>query len=101
MVEYKLTKEEGKMLHRVIGDVLNRFELAFKEFNTYADALYMFDNLENNDFRKLTFETKEDVKSGVIALNMVMEYVELMNGKNMVYEVNILSTILIDLYEHI
>lgn len=101
MVEYKLTKMEGKMLHRVMKDVLNRFELAFKEFNTYADALYIFDNLENNEFEKITFKTKEDVKSGVIALNMVMEYVELMNGENMVYEVNILSTMLIDLYEHI
>lgn len=101
MVEYKLTKEEGKMLYRVMKDVLNRFELAFKEFGLYADALYIFDNLENNDFKKLTFNTKEDVKDGVVALNMVMEYVELMNGENVVYEVNILSTMLIDLYEHI
>ena len=48
MLEYKIRKEEGRMLHRVMKDVLNRFELAFKEFNTYSSALYIFDNLENN-----------------------------------------------------
>ena len=98
MLEYKLGKEEGKMLYRVMKDVLNRFELAFKEFNTYSSALYIFDNLENNEFEKVTFETKEDIKDGVIALNMVQNYVELMDSEYMVNEVNLLSTILIDLY---
>ena len=98
MLEYKLRKEEGRMLHRVMKDVLNRFELAFKEFNTYSSALYIFDNLENNEFEKVTFETKEDIKDGVIALNMVQNYVELMDSEYMVNEVNLLSTILIDLY---
>ena len=98
MVEYKLTKMEGKMLYKVMKDVLNRFELAFKEFNTYSSALYIFDNLENNEFEKVTFETKEDIKDGVIALNMVQNYVELMDSEYMVNEVNLLSTILIDLY---
>lgn len=98
MLEYKLRKEEGRMLHRVMKDVLNRFELAFKEFNTYSSALYIFDNLENNEFEKVTFETKEDIRDGVIALNMVQNYVELMDSEYMVNEVNLLSTILIDLY---
>lgn len=98
MLEYKLRKEEGRMLHRVMRDVLNRFELAFKEFNTYSSALYIFDNLENNEFEKVTFETKEDIRDGVIALNMVQNYVELMDSEYMVNEVNLLSTILIDLY---
>ena len=98
MLEYKLRKEEGRILHRVMKDVLNRFELAFKEFNTYSSALYIFDNLENNEFEKVTFETKEDIKDGVIALNMVQNYVELMDSEYMVNEVNLLSTILIDLY---
>ena len=98
MLEYKLRKEEGRMLHRVMRDVLNKFELAFKEFNTYSSALYIFDNLENNEFEKVTFETKEDIKDGVIALNMVQNYVELMDSEYMVNEVNLLSTILIDLY---
>lgn len=98
MLEYKLNKNEGRMLHRVMRDVLNRFELAFKEFNTYSSALYIFDNLENNEFEKVTFETKEDIRDGVIALNMVQNYVELMDSEYMVNEVNLLSTILIDLY---
>lgn len=98
MLEYKFKKEEGRMLHRVMKDVLNKFELAFKEFNTYSSALYIFDNLENNEFEKVTFETKEDIRDGVIALNMVQNYVELMDSEYMVNEVNLLSTILIDLY---
>lgn len=101
MVEYKLTKEEGKMLHKVMKDVLNRFELAFKEFNTYADALYIFDNLENNEFEKITFKTKEDVKSGVIALNMVMSYTDLVCISELVDIDNLISTMCIDLYKKI
>ncbi len=101
MVEYKLTKEEGKMLYKVMKDALNRFELAFKEFNTYADALYIFDNLENNEFEKITFETKEDVKNGVVALNMVLSYTDMIAIEDLIQIDNLLSTICIDLYEKI
>ena len=101
MVEYKLTKEEGKMLYNFLGKVLNHFELAFKEFNTYADALYIFDNLENNEFEKITFETKEDVKNGVVALNMVLSYTDMISIEDLIQIDNLLSTICIDLYEKI
>lgn len=101
MVEYKLTKMEGKMLYDFLGKVLNHFELAFKEFNTYADALYIFDNLENNEFEKITFETKEDVKNGVVALNMVLSYTDMISIEDLIQIDNLLSTICIDLYEKI
>lgn len=98
MLEYKLKKEEGKMLHRVMKDVLNRFELAFKEFNTYSSALYIFDNLENNEFEKVTFETKEDIKDGVIALNMVLSYTDMVTIEDLISVDNLISTMCIDLY---
>lgn len=101
MLEYKLKKEEGKMLHRVMKDVLNRFELAFKEFNTYSSALYIFDNLENNEFEKVTFETKEDIKDGVIALNMVLSYTDMVTIEDLISVDNLISTMCIDLYEKI
>ena len=101
MLEYKLGKEEGRMLHRVMKDVLNRFELAFKEFNTYSSALYIFDNLENNEFEKITFETKEDVKNGVVALNMVLSYTDMISIEDLIQIDNLLSTICIDLYDMI
>src|SRR5574344_1146613 len=101
MLEYKLRKEEGKMLHRVMKDVLNRFELAFKEFNTYSSALYIFDNLENNEFEKVTFETKEDIKDGVIALNMVLSYTDMVTIEDLISVDNLISTMCIDLYEKI
>ena len=101
MLEYKLRKEEGRMLHRVMKDVLNKFELAFKEFNTYSSALYIFDNLENNEFEKVTFETKEDIRDGVIALNMVMSYTDLVCINELVDIDNLISTMCIDLYEKI
>lgn len=98
MLEYKLSESEGRMLHRVMRDVLNRFELAFKEFNTYADALYIFDNLENNEFEKITFETKEDIKDGVIALNMVLSYTDMVTIEDLISVDNLISTMCIDLY---
>lgn len=101
MLEYKFKKEEGKMLHRVMKDVLNRFELAFKEFNTYSSALYIFDNLENNEFEKVTFETKEDIKDGVIALNMVLSYTDMVTIEDLISVDNLISTMCIDLYEKI
>ena len=101
MLEYKLKKEEGKMLHRVMKDVLNRFELAFKEFNTYSSALYIFDNLENNEFEKVTFETKEDIKDGVIALNMVLSYTDMVTIEDLISVDNLISTICINLYNEI
>ena len=101
MLEYKLRKEEGKMLHRVMKDVLNRFELAFKEFNTYSSALYIFDNLENNEFEKVTFETKEDIKDGVIALNMVLSYTDMVTIEDLISVDNLISTICINLYNEI
>ena len=101
MLEYKLKKEEGKMLHRVMKDVLNRFELAFKEFNTYSSALYIFDNLENNEFEKVTFETKEDIRDGVIALNMVLSYTDMVTIEDLISVDNLISTICIDLYNEI
>ena len=101
MLEYKLRKEEGKMLYRVMRDVLNRFELAFKEFNTYSSALYIFDNLENNEFEKVTFETKEDIKDGVIALNMVLSYTDMVTIEDLISVDNLISTMCIDLYKKI
>ena len=101
MLEYKLKKEEGKMLHRVMKDILNRFELAFKEFNTYSSALYIFDNLENNEFEKVTFETKEDIKDGVIALNMVLSYTDMVTIEDLISVDNLISTICINLYNEI
>ena len=101
MLEYKLKKEEGKMIHRVMKDVLNRFELAFKEFNTYSSALYIFDNLENNEFEKVTFETKEDIRDGVIALNMVLSYTDMVTIEDLISVDNLISTICIDLYNEI
>lgn len=101
MLEYKLNKNEGKMLHRVMKDVLNRFELAFKEFNTYSSALYIFDNLENNEFEKVTFETKEDIKDGVIALNMVLSYTDMVTIEDLISVDNLISTMCIDLYNEI
>ena len=101
MLEYKMSKDEGKMLYRVMKDILNRFELAFKEFNTYVDALYIFDNLENNEFEKITFETKEDVKNGVVALNMVLSYTDMVTIEDLISVDNLISTMCIDLYEKI
>ena len=101
MLEYKLNKNEGKMLYRVMKDVLNKFELAFKEFNTYSSALYIFDNLENNEFEKVTFETKEDIKDGVIALNMVLSYTDMVTIEDLISVDNLISTICINLYNEI
>lgn len=101
MLEYKLSESEGKMLYRVMKDVLNRFELAFKEFNTYSSALYIFDNLENNEFEKVTFETKEDIKDGVIALNMVLSYTDMVTIEDLISVDNLISTICINLYNEI
>ena len=53
MVEYKLTKEEGKMLYDFLGKVLNHFELALKQFGLYAETLCVYDMLDTNDFKKL------------------------------------------------
>ena len=101
MIEYKLNKMDGKLLYRVMKNTLNRFELAFKEFNTYTSALYIFDNLENNDFKKLTFDTKEDTKDGVLALNMVLSYTDMVAIEDLVDIDNLISTICIELYNEV
>ena len=56
MLEYKLNKNEGRMLHSLLGKVLNHFELTLKQFGLYADTLCIYDMLDTNDFEKLEFE---------------------------------------------
>ena len=50
MLEYKLRKEEGRMLHSLLGKVLNHFELTLKQFGLYADTLCIYDMLDTNNF---------------------------------------------------
>lgn len=101
MVEYKLTKEEGKMLYDFLGKVLNRFELAFKEFGLYAETLCMYDVLDTNDFKKLEFENRDDVVSCMTSLNFCIGYTDLIEIENLVEVDELISRILIDLYEEI
>ena len=56
MLEYKLNKNEGRMLHSLLGKVLNHFELTLKQFGLYADTLCIYDMLDTNDFEKLEFD---------------------------------------------
>lgn len=101
MVEYKLTKEEGKMLYDFLGKVLNHFELALKQFGLYAETLCVYDMLDTNDFKKLEFENRDDVVSCMTSLNFCIGYTDLIEIENLVEVDELISRILIDLYEKI
>ena len=101
MVEYKLTKEEGKMLYDFLGKVLNHFELALKEFELYVETLCVYDMLDTNDFKKLEFENRDDVVSCMTSLNFCIGYTDLIEIENLVEVDELISRILIDLYEKI
>lgn len=101
MVEYKLTKEEGKMLYNFLGKVLNHFELALKEFKLYAETLCVYDMLDTNDFKKLEFGNRDDVVSCMTSLNFCIGYTDLIEIENLVEVDELISRILIDLYEEI
>ena len=101
MVEYKLTKEEGKMLYNFLGKVLNHFELALKEFGLYAETLCVYDMLDTNDFEKLEFENRDDVVSCMTSLNFCIGYTDLIEIESLVEIDELISRILIDLYEEI
>ena len=101
MLEYKLRKEEGKMLHSLLGKVLNHFELTLKQFELYADTLCIYDMLDTNDFEKLEFENRDDVVSCMTSLNFCISYTDFVEIENLVEVDELISRILIDLYEKI
>ena len=101
MLEYKLRKEEGKMLHSLLGKVLNHFELALKEFELYAETLCVYDMLDTNDFEKLEFENRDDVVSCMTSLNFCISYTDFVEIENLVEVDELISRMLIDLYEKI
>ena len=101
MVEYKLTKMEGKMLYNFLGKVLNHFELALKEFGLYAETLCVYDMLDTNDFNKLKFDNRDDIISCMTSLNFCIGYTDLIEIENLVEVDELISRILINLYEKI
>ena len=101
MLEYKLRKEEGKMLYSLLGKVLNHFELTLKQFGLYADTLCIYDMLDTNDFEKLEFENRDDVVSCMTSLNFCIGYTDLIEIESLVEIDELISRILIDLYEEI
>ena len=101
MVEYKLTKEEGKMLYDFLGKVLNHFELALKQFGLYAETLCVYDMLDTNDFKKLEFENRDDVVSCMTSLNFCIGYTDLIEIEKLIELDELISRMLIDLYEKI
>ena len=101
MVEYKLTKMEGKMLYNFLGKVLNHFELALKEFGLYAETLCVYDMLDTNDFNKLKFDNRDDIISCMTSLNFCIGYTDLIEIENLVEVDELISRILINLYEEI
>ena len=101
MLEYKLRKEEGKMLHSLLGKVLNHFELTLKQFELYAKTLCIYDMLDTNDFEKLEFENRDDVVSCMTSLNFCISYTDFVEIENLVEVDELISRMLIDLYEEI
>ena len=101
MLEYKLRKEEGKMLDSLLGKVVNDFELTLKQFELYADTLCIYDMLDTNDFEKLEFENRDDVVSCMTSLNFCISYTDFVEIENLVEVDELISRMLIDLYEKI
>lgn len=101
MLEYKLKKEEGKMLYSLLGKVLNHFELTLKQFGLYADTLCIYDMLDTNDFEKLEFENRDDVVSCMASLNFCISYTDIIEIEKLVEIDELISRILIDLYKKI
>ena len=101
MLEYKLRKEEGKMLHSLLGKVLNHFELTLQHFGLYADTLCIYDMLDTNNFEKLEFENRDDVVSCMTSLNFCISYTDFVEIENLVEVDELISRIFIYLYEKI
>ena len=101
MLEYKLRKEEGRMLHSLLGKVLNHFELTLKQFGLYTDTLCIYDMLDTNDFEKLEFNNRDDVVSCMTSLNFCISYTDFVEIENLVEVDELISRMLIDLYEKI
>ena len=101
MLEYKLNKNEGKMLHSLLGKVLNHFELTLKQFGLYADTLCIYDMLDTNNFEKLEFDNRDDVVSCMTSLNFCISYTDFVEIENLVEVDELISRMLIDLYEKI
>lgn len=101
MLEYKLRKEEGKMLHSLLGKVLNHFELTLKQFGLYADTLCIYNMLDVNDFEKLEFENRDGIVSCMTSLNFCIGYTDIIEIENLIEVDELISRMLIDLYEKI
>ena len=101
MLEYKLRKEEGRMLHSLLGKVLNHFELTLKQFGLYADTLCIYNMLDVNDFEKLEFENRDGIVSCMTSLNFCIGYTDIIEIENLVEVDELISRMLIDLYEKI
>ena len=101
MLEYKLRKEEGKMLHSLLGKVLNHFELTLKQSGVYTDTLCIEDMLEKNNFEKSEFDNRDDIVSCMTSLNFCISYTDFVEIENLVEVDELISRMLIDLYEKI
>ena len=101
MLEYKLNKNAGRMLHSLSGKVLNHFELTLKQFGLYADILCIYDMLDTNNFEKLEFDNRDDIVSCMTSLNFCISYTDFVEIESLVEVDELISRMLIDLYEKI
>ena len=72
-----------------------------KEFGLYAETLCVYDMLDTNDFEKLEFENRDDVVSCMTSLNFCISYTDFVEIENLVEVDELISRMLIDLYEKI
>lgn len=97
--EYALSKRESELLKDCIGKCLGKFEIAFKEFNTYYGGLYIYNRIEDNKENVIEFRDKETLKDCILALNMMMGYSDIFYIDELVEIDNLISTMCIELYE--
>ena len=84
MLEYKLNKNEGRMLHSLLGKVLNHFELTLKQFGLYAYTIFIYVMLDSNNFEKLEFDNRVVVVSFMTSINFCISYIDFVQIENLV-----------------
>ena len=101
MLEYKLSESEGRMLHEVIGKILNKFEIPFKELDAYVGALWSYNLIEANKFTKLEFRNKDEVEKLMKGFNFCLGYTDMVCIDELVDVDELMTRILIDLYDRL
>ena len=96
MLEYKLNKNEGRMLKDVIEKVMSKYSDTFMEFGEYDFVLYFYNRLDDDVIK---FRDKDILRGVINALSSIMSYTDLFSyNQDLIFIDNTISRICIDLY---